>query len=49
MAELRNILTSREALYARAEVHVDTSQAALKESLGVVLGAIAKHGFLTGG
>src|SRR5215469_16767330 len=47
MAELRNILTSREALYARAEVHVDTSQAKLKESLSAVLYAIAKHGFLT--
>jgi XRE family aerobic/anaerobic benzoate catabolism transcriptional regulator len=47
MAELRNILTSREALYARAEVHVDTSQATLKESLDAVLNAIAKHGFLT--
>jgi XRE family aerobic/anaerobic benzoate catabolism transcriptional regulator len=46
MAELRNILTSREALYARAEAHVDTSQATLKESLDAVLGAIARHGFL---
>jgi XRE family aerobic/anaerobic benzoate catabolism transcriptional regulator len=47
MAELRSILTSREALYARAEVHVDTAQATLKESLDAVLNAIAKHGFLT--
>jgi XRE family aerobic/anaerobic benzoate catabolism transcriptional regulator len=47
MAELRNILTSREALYARAEVHIDTSQATLKQSLDAVLSAIAKHGFLT--
>jgi XRE family aerobic/anaerobic benzoate catabolism transcriptional regulator len=47
MAELRNILTSRETLYARAEAHVDTSQATLKESLDAVLEAIASHGFLT--
>jgi XRE family aerobic/anaerobic benzoate catabolism transcriptional regulator len=46
MAELRNILTSREALYARAETHVDTSHATLKESLDAVLDAIARHGFL---
>jgi XRE family aerobic/anaerobic benzoate catabolism transcriptional regulator len=48
MAELRNILTSRGALYARAEAHVDTSQATLRMSLDAVLEAIGKHGFLTG-
>jgi len=40
MGELRNILTSREALYARAEFEVDTSNATLSDSLEAVLSAI---------
>ena len=46
MAELRNILTSREALYSRAEAHVDTAKATLEESLEAVIGAIDEHRFL---
>ncbi len=46
MQELRNILTSREALYSRAEAHVDTSKATLKESLAAVLAEIEKHNFI---
>jgi XRE family aerobic/anaerobic benzoate catabolism transcriptional regulator len=46
MAELRNILTSREALYSRAEAHVDTAKATLEESLAAVIGAIDGHRFL---
>ncbi len=40
MEELRNILTSREALYARAKFEVDTSNATLNDSLEAVLSAI---------
>ena len=47
MAELRNILTSREALYARAEAHVNTSKSTLEESLKAVLDAINAHHFLS--
>ncbi len=47
MAELRNILTSREALYSRAETHVDTSRATLNQSVDAVLDAIGKHRFLS--
>jgi XRE family aerobic/anaerobic benzoate catabolism transcriptional regulator len=46
MAELRNILKSREVLYAQAEAHVDTSKSTLSESLQAVLEAIGKYGFL---
>ena len=46
MAELRNILTSREALYSRAEAHVDTAKATLEESLDAVIETINKHRFL---
>jgi XRE family aerobic/anaerobic benzoate catabolism transcriptional regulator len=48
MGELRNILKSREVLYAQAEVHVDTSRSTLKQSLHAVIEAIRKHGFLRG-
>jgi XRE family aerobic/anaerobic benzoate catabolism transcriptional regulator len=48
MAELRNILTSREALYSRAEANVDTAKATLEESLDAVIGAIDEHRFLAG-
>jgi XRE family aerobic/anaerobic benzoate catabolism transcriptional regulator len=47
MQELRNILTSREALYSRAEAHVNTSKASLKDSLAAVLAEIEKHHFLS--
>jgi XRE family aerobic/anaerobic benzoate catabolism transcriptional regulator len=48
MGELRNILKSREILYAQAEVHVDTSNSALNESVQAVIRAINKNGFLAG-
>ena len=46
MSELRSILKSREALYARAKVHVDTSGATVEESLASLLRAIETNGFL---
>ncbi len=46
MEELRNILTSREALYARAEAQVNTSKATLGDSLALVLKAIEKNEIL---
>jgi XRE family aerobic/anaerobic benzoate catabolism transcriptional regulator len=46
MAELRNILTSREALYARAEVHINTSKTTLEKSLEAILDAIGKKRFV---
>jgi XRE family transcriptional regulator, aerobic/anaerobic benzoate catabolism transcriptional regulator len=46
MAELRNILTAREALYARAEVHINTSKATLEKSVETVIDAIAKKRFV---
>ncbi len=46
MAELRNILTAREALYARAEVHINTSKTTLEKCLEAVLDAIAKKRFI---
>src|SRR5262249_44414208 len=45
MDELRSILKSREALYARAEAHVNTSGSTLEESLAAVLEAIREHRF----
>ncbi len=48
MNELRNILKSREALYAQAEAHVDTSKSTLEDSLKAVLEVIQKHRFITG-
>ena len=47
MSELRSILTSREALYAKAEAHVNTSNATLEESLKALIQAVTTHGFLT--
>jgi XRE family aerobic/anaerobic benzoate catabolism transcriptional regulator len=44
--ELRSILRSREALYAQADAHVDTSRKTVKESLQAVLQTIEKQGFL---
>ncbi len=46
MGELRNILMSREALYAKAEAHINTSNATLPESLKAVIQAVRTHGFL---
>jgi XRE family transcriptional regulator, aerobic/anaerobic benzoate catabolism transcriptional regulator len=46
MAELRNILTAREALYARAEAHINTSKTTLEKCLEAILDAIKKKRFL---
>ncbi len=46
MSELRNILTSREALYAKAEAHINTSNATLHDSLRAIIQAIKAHGFI---
>jgi XRE family aerobic/anaerobic benzoate catabolism transcriptional regulator len=46
MAELRNILTAREALYARAEAHINTSKTTLEKCLEAILDAIAKKRFI---
>jgi XRE family transcriptional regulator, aerobic/anaerobic benzoate catabolism transcriptional regulator len=46
MAELRNILTSREALYARADVHINTSKVTLETSLKAVIEAIRNKRFV---
>lgn len=46
MEELRTILTSREALYGQASIHVDTSGRTLDESLADVLAAIRERGIL---
>ena len=46
MEELRNILTSREALYARAEARVNTSRKTVDQTLADVLVAIERQGFL---
>jgi XRE family transcriptional regulator, aerobic/anaerobic benzoate catabolism transcriptional regulator len=44
MAELRTILESREPLYARAQVTVDTSGLAVQAAAEKLVGAIAKAG-----
>jgi XRE family aerobic/anaerobic benzoate catabolism transcriptional regulator len=46
MAELRNILTAREALYARAEAHINTSKVTLEKCLEAILDVIAKKRFV---
>ncbi len=46
LEELRTILTSREALYVRAQAVVNTSGMSVDESTRQVTEAIAKHGFL---
>jgi XRE family transcriptional regulator, aerobic/anaerobic benzoate catabolism transcriptional regulator len=46
MGELRNILMSREALYAKAEAHINTSNTTLAESLKSVIQAVKTNGFL---
>ena len=47
MSELRNILMSREALYAKAEAQINTSNATLQESLKALIQTLKGHGFLT--
>jgi XRE family aerobic/anaerobic benzoate catabolism transcriptional regulator len=49
MDELKAILVSREALYARSEAAVDTSGRTVEESLADVLAAIDEAGFLKTG
>lgn len=44
--ELRQILTSREALYAQADAVVNTSATPLEESLDAVMTSIEANGFL---
>lgn len=46
MDELKSILTSREALYAKAEAMVDTSRASVDDSMNAVIEAIRGNGFL---
>jgi len=46
MAELRNILTSREALYARADAHINTSEATPEKTLEAILDTIAEKRFI---
>jgi XRE family transcriptional regulator, aerobic/anaerobic benzoate catabolism transcriptional regulator len=46
MAELRNILTAREALYARADAHINTSKMTLENSVNAILDAIGQQHFL---
>ena len=46
MAQLKSILTAREALYAKAEVQLDTSGATVDASAEALRGLIAAHGFL---
>ncbi len=49
MDELKAILVSREALYARAQVEVDTSGRTVEETLADVLRTIEAAGFLKAG
>lgn len=46
MEELKSILMSREAIYARAEIEVNTSGRTLEQTLGDVVDAIAEKGCL---
>ncbi|MBV1701879.1 MAG: helix-turn-helix transcriptional regulator [Hyphomicrobiales bacterium] len=46
MEELKSILVSREAQYARAQAAVDTSGSRVEESLAKLLGTIAERGFM---
>lgn len=47
MEELRNILTSREAVYAKAETEIDTSNTSQNESLQAVVDIIRKNTLLS--
>ncbi|MEO0618376.1 MAG: helix-turn-helix transcriptional regulator [Pseudomonadota bacterium] len=49
MVELREILTSREALYRRADADVDTSGRTVEQSLADVVATVQRENFLTGG
>jgi len=46
MEQLRAILTSREALYARAEAQLDTSEMSVEQSVSELLALIKSRGFL---
>lgn len=46
MEQLKSILTSREALYSKAEAQLDTSKQTPHRSLGDLLALIDDHGFL---
>ncbi|MFK5977417.1 MAG: helix-turn-helix transcriptional regulator [Rhizobiaceae bacterium] len=46
MDDLQQILFSRESLYARADIEIDTARKTLTESLKHVVAAIKKHDFL---
>ena len=46
MAQLRSILTAREALYDRAQTSLDTSGQPVDQSLGELLGLIREYRFL---
>lgn len=48
MDELKSILTSREALYAKAEAMVDTSGTGVDQSVDAVIGTIRENGFIAG-
>ncbi|MBL4907446.1 MAG: helix-turn-helix transcriptional regulator [Sneathiella sp.] len=47
MDELKSILMSRETLYSRAEIEVDTSNHTLEQTLSDVVEAIESKGYLT--
>lgn len=47
MDDLQNILSSREGLYARADIEINTTGVTLTKSLEHVLGQIKANGFLT--
>lgn len=46
MEQLRSILTTREALYNKAQVQVDTSGRSIEDSLADLLGVVETNGFL---
>lgn len=46
MEQLKSILRSREALYERAQVHLDTSGRSVDETLDALLDVIRDNGFL---
>ncbi len=48
MAQLRTLLTSREALYERAEARLDTSGKTVDQSLAELIDVIKERGFLGG-
>ena len=47
MTELRNILTAREVLYARAEAQIDTSKATPEQCLEAIIETITNRRFLS--